>query len=88
MKCKFFVGQKVAVRYGGSWGDGLGNIRPMVEGAIYTITAIRAFPKVVALQLAGRHDWFSHEGFALLNNRQTDISIFTKMLRPTEERVR
>jgi hypothetical protein len=88
MKCKFVVGQKVAVRYGGSWRDEFGNSRPMVEGAIYTITAMKAFSGGVALQLAERPEWFGHQGFAPLNSRQTDISIFTKMLRPIEERVR
>ncbi len=90
MKCNFVVGQKVAVKIGGKWYDQYKTYTPMKEGDVYTIKSIHALPNgVVGLGLTEivTDDLFDHTGFAPVIERKTDISIFTKMLRPVEERV-
>jgi hypothetical protein len=95
MKCKFFVGQKVAVCKGGVWRDRkTGKLDfPMTKGAVFTVAEIVPESpwgdKGPYLALSELPDQMCHySGFEPLNERKTDISIFTKMLRPTEERVR
>jgi hypothetical protein len=95
MICKFVVGQKVAVCKGGMWPDhrtGSPGVQ-MTKGAVFTVAEIAPEspwghwgPYLALSELPDL--MCHHSGFEPLNERKTDISTFTKMLRPTEERVR
>ena len=91
MKCKFVVGQKVVcikeLRWRTSW-EGITEEMPMIKvGNVYTIKNIkpaRIIHVLLELQEIGGDNWFEYTVFKPLDERKTDISVFTRMLKQKE----
>lgn len=94
MKCKFVVGQKVVCIKELTFKCAAGNkliteaASPVKIGHIYTIVEIDVdtFDSRIVLRFAELpgDEWFQFNAFKPLEERKTDISVFTRMLKQKE----
>ena len=89
MRCKFVIDQKVICIHTLPYRcDGKNEVKiaepPVKVGSIYTIKDMDAdaTPQWVMLELKeiGGNQWFAHTAFRPLDERKTDISVFTSIL--------
>jgi hypothetical protein len=87
MKCKFVVGQKVVCVFSGDWGTYPGEriTRMPKFGEVCEVVAIEPClfeDATVGVKLLGfdQRDVFNHLCFEPVQEKKTDISIFTEML--------
>lgn len=94
MKCTFVVGQKVVCVHSGPWDSDYPGAPELDTGAIYTVRdleIIDAYPNSVYLTLLESQGggWrFNATSFRPVDERKTDISIFTALLTPAGQKKR
>jgi hypothetical protein len=90
----FHVGQKVAAIINGTDHPDEPHILNLVRGQVYTIVALsthfgtgRIGGRVAEADLPPEWWYFMEECFRPVVERKTDISVFQRMLRPTDRKV-
>ncbi|MFP5078277.1 hypothetical protein ACLE20_13295 [Rhizobium sp. YIM 134829] len=89
MQCNFQVGQKVVCISADWFGldDAPYSGPDPVEGRIYVVSHIQVDDAGCWLQLEGfpQNAGWEHDAFRPLVTRETDISVFTKLLQPSKQ---